>query len=347
MAETTVRAVFQGMMEQIRKSKYPLSPVYEALANSLEAILQKDAFRVGEEPRIKLTFEFSGLLKESKYLGKIVVEDNGIGFDDTSFSRFETLLDKSKGYNNRGSGRIQFVHRFGRVDVTSFYSNRGKHLRRRFSCSSVRFVYDNKVEDDPENRVSGTVMSLSASESLGRDKEYFDTLSINEVTRNLKRHLLLRYYLESKKRQGRAPVIAVIFTHNGEIFDHGEIRPDDMPKPTETGNVVVNQTKLKDPKSSYIDWQPVIGKEQILKWAHFRLSEGDLDHNAVWLCSKGVTVTQLNYDVVMKYESVQGHRYLTAFYGDVLDKEDNVSDSVDSFRFPDRKKIEEEIREGD
>ena len=131
MAETTVKAVFQGMMEQIRKSRYPLAPLYEAIANSLEAILQKD-FGPKEEPAIKLTFEFRGLLLEHKTLSRIVIEDNGIGFDRTNFSRFETLLDKSKGYNNRGSGRIQFVHRFGRVDVTSFYSEDAKHFKRTF-----------------------------------------------------------------------------------------------------------------------------------------------------------------------------------------------------------------------
>ena len=120
-----------------------------------------------------------------------------------------------------------------------------------------------------------------------------------------------------------------------------------MPQPTETGSVIVSCVKLRDVHSDDIEWKAVIGKEQILKWAHFKLAEKDLSNNAVWLCSKGVTVTHLNYDGITKYESVKGFRYLTAFYGDILDKESNVSDSVDSFQFPDKRKGEEEIKEGD
>lgn len=61
MANTIVNTSFQGLMDSIKKSKYPLAPVYEAITNSLEAIFQKD-HKEGEKLEITVTFDFAGIL---------------------------------------------------------------------------------------------------------------------------------------------------------------------------------------------------------------------------------------------------------------------------------------------
>jgi len=196
MSETTVKTVFKSLMENIKKSKYALSPLREAIANSLEAILQKDVFAANVKPTITITFDFTGLLDEKKTLSKITVQDNGLGFDSQNYARFETLLDKTKGYNNRGSGRIQFVHRFDRLDVTSYYVEGGEHYKRSFSCTATKFIYDEKNTIDAEKHASGTTITFLAGNALERERAYFDALEIEDIVRDLKGKFMLRYYLE-------------------------------------------------------------------------------------------------------------------------------------------------------
>lgn len=348
MSETTVKTVFKSLMENIKKSKYALAPLHEAIANSLEAIFQKDNFAANEKPEINITFDFSGLLDEKKTLSQITVQDNGLGFDSQNYSRFETLLDKTKGYNNRGSGRIQFVHRFDRLDVASYYVEGGQHFKRNFSCSATRFVYDHKNVVDPERHRSGSTITFLAGETLDRERAYFDALEIEDIVRDLKRQFMLRYYLESKKEKGKAPTIKVIFQKNGKPVSSASITPADMPAPADVGSITVQYHQLRnvnDPTN--IDWVIVPEKEEALEWAHFKLSENALASNGVWLCSKGVTVAPIHYEGISKQDTINGKRYLTAFYGAALDEPNNVSDSVDSFQFPDQKAVESKIRDGD
>lgn len=348
MSETTVKAVFKSLMENIKKSKYALSPLHEAIANSLEAILQKNSFAPTEKPKITITFDFAGLLDEKKSLSQITVQDNGLGFDSQNYARFETLLDKTKGYNNRGSGRIQFVHRFDRLDVTSFYTEDGQHYKRSFSCSATKFIYGDSNVMDAEKHASGTTISFLAGDSLDRERAYFDALEIEDIIRDLKSKFMLRYYLESKKENSKAPIIKVIFKKNGKQVASASIAPEDMPAPTDTGSIRVQYHQLanvNDPTN--IDWVNVPEREENLEWAHFKLPENDLASNGVWLCSKGVTVSPIHYEAINKHDTINGNRFLTAFYGPALDEPNNVSDSVDSFQFPDQKTVESKIREGD
>ena len=177
MTETTVKTVFKSLMESIKKSKYVLAPIHEAISNSLEAILQRTDFAKDEQPQITLTFDFVGLVEDKKSLSQIVVQDNGLGFNAENFSRFETLLDKTKGYNNRGSGRIQFVHRFARVDVLSHYTQNGEHFKRTFSCNAGNFVHNIQTVADPDKHRSGSTISFIPGDTLDRDPGLFSSLN--------------------------------------------------------------------------------------------------------------------------------------------------------------------------
>ncbi len=77
MSEAIVKTNLKGLKDNIKESKYALAPLHEALANSFEAILQKQNFAKGEKPEITITFEFTGLIEDAKTLGQTVVQDNG------------------------------------------------------------------------------------------------------------------------------------------------------------------------------------------------------------------------------------------------------------------------------
>jgi hypothetical protein len=141
MSQHSARISLDGMLDFIPKSRRALTPIYEAISNSLEAISERRAAGGWTETGvISVRLDFRGLLAETRSLERIVVTDNGIGFDDTNFARFETFLDRTKGYNNRGSGRVQFLHFARRIEVTSHFMKDGQLKRRHFMCNLKTFV---------------------------------------------------------------------------------------------------------------------------------------------------------------------------------------------------------------
>lgn len=342
MSSATANISLIGAMDLIKKSKHQLAPIYEAIANSLEAIYQNIE---NTHPEITLTFDFSGIISEVQKLNRIDITDNGIGFNSENYKRFETLLDKSKGHNNRGSGRIQMLHRFSRIEVVSYFSENGLNYKRTFLCNKAKYVYGDTLDADLTNHESGSTVSLIENESTPAEKEYFNNLQINDVIQDVKKHLLLRFYLDDKKSIA-TPVINIIFKKEGAVIGSHTIKSQDMPQPQETGDLKVSYSKIRDPKSNEIEWSAVPEKFETLKWAHFKLAENDLKHNGVYLCSKDIPVLSVPFRDLKKNESVDGHQYLTAFYGEILDNEKYVNPSVDNFCFPDKKSIEQNIKDG-
>ena len=131
-----------GMLNLIKASSNPFSPIVEAINNSLESIFQLED---GKEREIAINLHFNDQDENSKILDFIEISDSGVGFNDESFYRYERLLDKSKGFNNRGSGRLQYLHRFGEVSFRSiYYQGDGCYLRK-FSSNKESFIYDDSL----------------------------------------------------------------------------------------------------------------------------------------------------------------------------------------------------------
>jgi len=342
VSKATVIMNLGGAMDLIKKSKYPLTPLFEAITNSLEAISQRN-LSGDEDPIITVTLHFTGLIDEVKELQKIEVEDNGAGFTPENYKRFEAFFDKSKGYDNKGTGRLQFLHRFDKIQVDSVYEIEGVTRHRTFTCSRKYFPRggDDQVCDSSES--ISTKVILSDGNFEGEEKLFFDELTIDGILKEIKRHFLLRFYLDTKKEELAAPKITVIFMKNGEKIDSQFLTSEKMPAPIATGDIKVPYLKVENSKADKIVWRPVKGKDEIINWAHFKIPEDELEKNDVYLCSKDMPVQSLVFKQIKKNESVDGFKYLTAFYGDVLDKPENVSDTVDRFCFPDKKETETSI----
>lgn len=331
-----------GAMDLIPKSKYPLTPLFEAITNSLEAISQRD-LPDDEKPKITVTLHFTGLLDEVNELLKIEIEDNGAGFTPENYKRFEEFFDKSKGYDNKGSGRLQFLHRFDEVQIDSKYQVDGVTRQRTFTCSQKYFSQgaEDQICDEPESIL--TKVTLFGGNFEGEEKLFFDELKIDELIKEIKRHFLLRFYLDDKKEEMNVPIISIIFMKEGEEIDNKILTSENLPKPFETGVIQVPYLKVEDSKADKISWNKVKDKSETINWAHFKVPENDLEKNHVYLCSKDMPVQSLVFKQIKKNESVEGFKYLTAFYGDILDNSENVSDAVDRFCFPDKKETEASI----
>ncbi|MCZ2204012.1 ATP-binding protein [Bartonella sp. A05] len=333
----------KGAMDLIKKSKYPLTPLYEAMTNSLEAIAQRQRDET-EPSEITVKLHFTGLLEQVKEISKIEIIDNGIGFTDENYARFIEFFDKSKGYNNRGSGRLQYLHRFKKIDVYSIYLKNDSKYERRFSFSLDKLIYDESDTEITTDRALLTKVILSGCLAEGKEKAFFDNLTIDDLLKDIVRHFLLRFYLDSQKEQLNVPLINIEFIKNNTEIETKTLNPKNLPTPSNNGDIEIAYLKLKNAKTDDIEWEKVKDKYEIIKWAHFKLPEAELEQNGVYLCSKDIPVQLLNFKEIKKKESINEFRYLTAFYGDVLDRSENVSDTVDSFQFPYQQKVEDSAK---
>ena len=328
------------MNDLIPKSKYPLAAIFEAITNSLESISER-----GNEGEITINLFFKGLFEEGKELERIEIIDNGIGFTDRNFERFGLLLDKSKGFNNRGSGRIQFLHRSNRVSIESYYLKGDKIFKRTFICDPINFISraankPTSISEDISTKI--TFMELTFSEA---EKRFFDTLEIDELKKEIKNKFLLRLYLDKKKENYSVPKIKVNFFKNEKPMASKTIDPAEIPEPIDSGIFEVNYSKSDFRAIDDFEWKLDKERKEIFNWAHFKLQQSELDQNNVFLCSKNVQVESFPIKQIKKGDNLAGHRYLTVIYGKILDDEKYVSHSVDKFKFPHKSEIEKSIRE--
>ena len=110
----------------IPKNENLLQPVFEAFTNSIEAIDKyKERYSSTENGSISIDIYHSKnlLSKEiSKFnFQKIVITDTGIGFEEEEFNRLINLRDDRKGFLNKGTGRVQFLHSFDKTIIDSVY----------------------------------------------------------------------------------------------------------------------------------------------------------------------------------------------------------------------------------
>lgn len=343
MTSTPPRLSLDGILDFISRSRRSLAPVFEAVSNALEAIAERQQ-TVAERGQITLRLYYAGLLDEEQTLERIEIEDNGVGFDQPNYERFGTFLDRSKGYNNRGSGRVQFLHFAERIEVTSTFEEAGKAYTRHFFCSPKTYITEPSVAAAPPSTPIRTTVAMSGF-MLGKDaKALFDSLSLTELRNAIKSHFLLRLYLAKAANSQLATSFRFELFKKGRLADSMALTPDDIPTP-ETGDIKVHYVKLKNTKADAVEWitQPLHTEQ--LHWAHFKLSADEIAENGVVLCSKETEVDRLRVEGLKKSEAVDGHRFLTAIHGSVLDKPGNVSHTVDRFTFPTRSDTERAARE--
>lgn len=237
------------------------------------------------------------------------------------------------------------MHRFEKIEIQSVYEVKGGKRRRHFTCDTKHFIQNLKDEVCTTEEEVLTKIVLSNGTVDGEEKIFFDELAIDEVIKDIKRHFLLRFYLDAQKDELTPPKITVTFVKNGTEVDSQFLDVENMPNPQSTGDIKVPYLKIVDSKADKIEWKHVKDKDETIKWAHFKVPENELGKNDVYLCSKDLPIQALTFKQIKKNESIDGFRYLTAFYGDVLDMPKNVSDTVDSFKFPDKKETETEVED--
>ena len=135
---------WRGVIQDFPKSRSALQPIFEAFTNSLEAIKIKQKAYSDLIGDIKIIINASETTVANNFnFDSLTIIDNGIGFNDEQFTRFNRFKDTTKGYKNLGSGRIQYAHYFDKTSINSVFEDDDKTYEREFYVSKTKVYLDN------------------------------------------------------------------------------------------------------------------------------------------------------------------------------------------------------------
>lgn len=306
-----------------RKKGSYMQPIFEAVTNAWEAIMDKfgnDRMNNGKIT-IKL-FASKGLElgSDSDYhIQKISIEDNGIGLDEANLTRLQNLRDPSKGHSNNGTGRIQFLFFFGSTTVESISSSnkaKSKQVKVTMSMNEVFLRNNSIIRLDEENDVAAQPSCTIVSFNNPLDKkesQAYGALTAAVLKSDIIHHTLARLCDNREK----LPQIIIERYVNDELDDTQEIKSSDIPVPDKDENVDVPYATIREKKVVKID------RNETFRIRSFVVPEMRLDGNRLYLVSKGELGNTLPLDLLADKESIDGNRYMFLLSGDYLDARDS------------------------
>ena len=229
------------MKKHVKKHSSYLQPIFEAISNSLEATSGKDDI-------ITIRINKAKTLNQEQYsFFSIDIIDTGIGFNDDNFGRLRRLYDESKGQNNFGTGRVQYLHFFNNTDIYSVFEEEGLKYKRRIVLSKNFYATQKSVIWSSEKEVVdidtpiGTMVSFYYPLS-DEDKEKYNELTTTELRDRILIHYLSRFCLNRDNLQQ----IKLEYYINS-ICDKDSVQVitgKDIPQPDYTDSVQVNYSKI-------------------------------------------------------------------------------------------------------
>lgn len=189
---------YRNELRSIHKNGVKLQPVYEAFTNSWESILEKYTAEHLNLGSIVIEFHYNaGMFEEDnennlKNLQKIIITDNGIGLNEESFTRLLNLRDNSKSKNNKGTGRIQYLHYFDDTIFESVYKVGDNNFRKICLTLSKKeaFLQANAIlrkDFDEETDIDKTYAKVELHTILDykNDAKFYNALLLSDVKSEL------------------------------------------------------------------------------------------------------------------------------------------------------------------
>lgn len=320
---------YPNELRSIRKSGDMLQPIYEAFTNAWEAIHERfgsDNFQHG-----KITISF--YLNKSMFEGQdavyelmhITVQDNGAGINMYSFARLVNLRDSSKGKNNKGTGRIQYIHFFDKTTFDSTYikDESYEHIKLTMSKNDA-FLYHNAilredVKDDGQKENIGTVVRFEVllcdnkKEKTDPLKSFYDNPQIHAIKKDIIVHFLSRL-CESRER---LPQIEIRRFEGDELKDSATIQAIDVPTPEFEKPLSVHLSKLE--KNKVVD---AVAAENFQLLA-FSRSKDELKKNQIHFVSNGALAQSVNVDGLQPTDVIDNKRFMFLLRSSYFDSVDD------------------------
>ncbi len=330
---------YVGTLPKIKKSNDQLQPIYEAFTNALESIRLLDSTNNG---KISVTISFitdmfSG--QDNKVdLSSIIIEDSGIGFNKDEFERLLNLNDTGKGFFNKGSGRVQFLHFFDKTEVESTFKDATSttgYLERKFTLSKSEAYLKNNaiVKKESLEEVSSTETKTKVIFKSPMDKtdlEYYASISVDE----LKQNLINRYLAFFCENQKTLPEIVIKKQVDNIVIEESKIHTEDIPPIDREDDLHVNYSRLSGDGKSI----EKAARTEVLHLRGFKINKDKLKKNGLKLTSKGEVAKDIKLDSLLVDDHIDDNRYLFLLSGDYINNRDTdtrgvlIIPSLDEFR---------------
>ena len=315
---------WSGVLKSIKKSPNVLQPLFEAFTNSLEAIKLRQRERVDFSPYIKVTLNFdSNLHGERSTIKDISIEDNGIGFNEQSYARLVVFKDDTKGFNNRGSGRIQMIHFFQQVFFDSIYQEGTNLMKRKFVLSKAKsFIEKNTILyqiEEPsiiQDLEIRTVVKMSLFIENKKDVDKYTNQPLSEIKRELIKHFLLHFC----SIRASLPSINIVYSINEVEKERDQITVDDIPTPTRTD--VTIEVPICTISEDMKRIENIDGEVVPIEILPYKISSEELSSSEIKITSKGeisdtakIKITCIDPDA-----SLDNYRFLFLLKSDYFDQ---------------------------
>ncbi len=313
---------FVGVLHDIKKSKTALQPIFECFTNALEAIKIKQNTVKTHKGEITIKINASEITVQSTELNGISITDNGIGFNDEEFKRFNTFKLTNKGFKNLGSGRIQYVHYFDTTTIKSVFEQGGKFFEREFVVSKREdFLKQNAIVKHricKESSESDTGTTVTFSTLLENSGVYND---LNENT--IKEKLLERYIHYFCYNKTKLPKIKIEFYVQSVLKGESTISQIDIPSIDKTKTIQLQYSKKSKTGIDKID------KTEDFTIDAFKVSKTLLKENKLNLVSKGEVIEVneenkpfIHLENLASNENVKGYKYVFLVSSNFIDERD-------------------------
>lgn len=320
----------KGSLDKIERSKDYMSPVFEALSNSLDSIV--DPSNGQQTNFIEISFDFTSVSPEgmTRRLDSITIRDSGIGFTDENYGRFLSLNDRSKGSLNKGSGRVQFIKFFSSARFESYYKNSDDQTfcsKRVFELSAEKiFLQKNALVREYENdaltqeRETGTVLCLR----LPIDSAW--ARPIEEGTAGfIKEKIISRFLLRLNEERYRLPKILIVFRVNQQEVERAKIELSDIPGPRRRLSFEVPYKYLSSgvPRRKFT----TTDKSASFRIEAFTIFDDLVSNNIETFVSRGEGIEGAKLGLANNDEKIGDFHYVIAISGDYIDE--HVAESRD------------------
>lgn len=306
------------LRKDVTKSGTALQPIYEAFTNSVEAISDRKKIYPSVKGKIIIKIYSTKSTEEGKYIfSHLSIIDNGIGFNDVQFKRFNTFRDIRKNYKNLGSGRIQYIHYFDNVNVKSVYQDKDELYEREFIVSKNKaFLVHNAIVKHKHCKLvsEGKIGTTITFNTLLEESSVY-----NELTAVTLKDKLLERYLQyfCFNRENLPSIIIEHYLHK-VIKDKTSITNKDIPILDDSKNIEIHYKQITEN-----------GFEEIKKSEEFLINSFKIDkrllsENKLNLVSKEEVVEEsyIELESLAASDYINGNRFLFLISSDFIDKRD-------------------------
>lgn len=314
----------------------------EAISNAIESIeIRRKADNINLEGVISIKLILRKTLLEDDYIcEQVSISDNGIGFTEDNVKRFFSLADPSKNLGNKGTGKIQFFHRFKTLTIKSVYRNKESILKKYEKTCGIEI--DSDPIDISLKESSELITELTLQDPYCDDLKEFGKFCDIKLFKNEIIRMVLPLLIQEKSRGLIFRFSVELRNLNNNISNilSDEITEDDLPTLISEKTVKIRKSRVvqnANPKRKPVF--ELTGNPENISIRSYKISPKNIDTNSIFICRKNTIVTSYTPKELSsifdksKKNKIDGYYYLSLINGSIFDDPNNIDNESESFLF--------------